>query len=114
MKTLFKQQWTTTKPCSIFPDDLKLFQGLSPYTHVHAHTSQKIINKKAKKKKPTTTITKEPTHMHKEHYLIMLFLPPGQPNWNIFFNLCAIMSLNAGLCTRCEWMYLTLNNYLIL
>ena len=50
MKTLFKQQWTTTKPCSIFPDDLKLFQGLSPYTHVHAHTPQKIINKKAKKK----------------------------------------------------------------
>ena len=49
MKTLFKQQWTTTKPCSIFLDDLKLFQGLSPYTHTHTHTPQKMINKKTKK-----------------------------------------------------------------
>ena len=87
--------------------------AFSIHTRTCTHPS-KIINKKAKKKKPTTTITKKPTHMHKEHYLIMSFLPPGQPNWNIFFNLCAIMSLNAGLCTRCEWMYLTLNNYLIL
>lgn len=113
MKTLFKQQWSTTKPCSIFLDDLKLFQGLSPYTHTHTYTPQKMINKKTKKKTNNNNNKKNHTHAQRALSDNVIFTP-DQPNWNIFFNLCAIMSLNAGVCTRCEWMYLTLNNYLIL
>ena len=83
MKTLFKQQWTTTKPCSIFLDDLKLFQGLSPYTHPPPK-KKKMINKKTKKK--TNNNNNKKTHTHAQRALSdNVIFTPGQPNWNIFF-----------------------------